>query len=125
VSDPAADSLRVQVQRDVEADELVRGWEVSKGQFVMIEDADLEALSTADDSRTIAQMVKALALVVSAGADARLVNEAVLALEAVKAPLIGVIAHTPDRPARNSIRRSRARLGWPWSGRTAMTRSKG
>ena len=40
-------------------------------------------------------------------------------------PLIGVIAHTPDRPARNSIRRSRARLGWPWSGRTAMTRSKG
>ncbi len=40
---------------EVEGDELVRGWEVSKGQFVMIEDADLEALETraADSSRTI------------------------------------------------------------------------
>src|SRR4051794_41681373 len=40
---------------DVEADEIVRGWEVSKGQFVQIEDADLEALETrtSSNSRTI------------------------------------------------------------------------
>jgi DNA end-binding protein Ku len=40
---------------DVEADEIVRGWEVSKGQFVEIEDADLEALETraSSSSRTI------------------------------------------------------------------------
>jgi len=40
-------------ERDVEADELVRGWEVSKGQFVMIEDADLEAIEQHDTSRSI------------------------------------------------------------------------
>jgi DNA end-binding protein Ku len=38
---------------EVEADELVRGWEVSKGQFVVIEDADLEALEQGDNSRSI------------------------------------------------------------------------
>src|SRR5439155_5065984 len=40
---------------EVDADELVRGWEVSKGQFVFVEDADLEALETraAESSRTI------------------------------------------------------------------------
>jgi DNA end-binding protein Ku len=32
----------------------VKGWEVAKGQFVIVEDADLEALQTFDDSRTIA-----------------------------------------------------------------------
>jgi DNA end-binding protein Ku len=31
-------------EREVEADELVKGWEVSKGQYVVIEDADLEAV---------------------------------------------------------------------------------
>jgi DNA end-binding protein Ku len=40
-------------ERDVESDELVRGWEVSKGQFVMIEDADLEAIEQHDTSRSI------------------------------------------------------------------------
>ena len=30
--------------REVAADELVKGWEVSKGRFVPIEDADLEAI---------------------------------------------------------------------------------
>jgi DNA end-binding protein Ku len=41
--------------RELETDEIVRGWEVAKGQFVMIEDADLEALETraAEGSRTI------------------------------------------------------------------------
>jgi len=40
--------------REVSNDEIVKGWEVAKGQFVVVEEADLEALSTADDSRTIA-----------------------------------------------------------------------
>src|SRR3954468_16882951 len=40
-------------ERDVETDELVRGWEVAKGQFVMIEDADLEAIEQRDTSRSI------------------------------------------------------------------------
>ena len=40
-------------ERDVEADELVKGWEVAKGQFVIVEDADLEAVALADDSRSI------------------------------------------------------------------------
>jgi DNA end-binding protein Ku len=40
---------------EVGPDEIVRGWEVSKGQFVVVEDAELEALETraADSSRTI------------------------------------------------------------------------
>src|SRR2546430_665146 len=40
-------------ERDVEADEIVRGWEVSKGEFVIVEDADLEAIEQQSDSRTI------------------------------------------------------------------------
>jgi DNA end-binding protein Ku len=40
-------------ERDVESDELVRGWEVAKGQFVMVEDADLEAIEQRDTSRSI------------------------------------------------------------------------
>jgi len=40
-------------ERDVESDELVRGWEVSKGQFVIVEDADLEAIEQRDQSRSI------------------------------------------------------------------------
>jgi DNA end-binding protein Ku len=32
-------------ERDVEADELVKGWEFAKGQFVLIEDSDLEAVA--------------------------------------------------------------------------------
>jgi len=40
-------------EREVEADELVKGWEVSKGEFVMVEDADLEAIAQQDNSRSI------------------------------------------------------------------------
>src|SRR3954469_22023971 len=40
-------------ERDVESDELVKGWEVTKGQFVMVEDADLEAIEQRDTSRSI------------------------------------------------------------------------
>jgi DNA end-binding protein Ku len=38
---------------EVGSDELVRGWEVSKGRFVPIEDAELEALERRDSSRAI------------------------------------------------------------------------
>jgi len=40
-------------ERDVESDELVKGWEVTKGQFVFVEDADLEAIEQRDTSRSI------------------------------------------------------------------------
>ncbi len=39
--------------REVPADELVKGWEFAKGQFVVVEDSELEALERRDDSRTI------------------------------------------------------------------------
>jgi DNA end-binding protein Ku len=39
--------------REVERDELVKGWEVAKGEFVMVEDSDLEAIMQIDDSKTI------------------------------------------------------------------------
>jgi DNA end-binding protein Ku len=39
--------------REVTQDELVRGFEVAKGQFVFVEDADLEAIERHDDSRSI------------------------------------------------------------------------
>jgi DNA end-binding protein Ku len=38
---------------EVTADELVRGWEITKGQFIPIEDEELEALEQRDTSRTI------------------------------------------------------------------------
>ena len=39
--------------REVTQDEIVRGYEVAKGQFLVVEDADLEALERHDDSRSI------------------------------------------------------------------------
>ena len=39
--------------REVGQDEIVRGFEISKGQFLIVEDADLEALERVDDSRSI------------------------------------------------------------------------
>jgi DNA end-binding protein Ku len=39
--------------REVPNDELVKGWEVAKGQFVIVEDADLEAIMRHDESRAI------------------------------------------------------------------------
>ena len=38
---------------EVGPDELVRGWEATKGQFVPIEDAELEAIEQRDTSRAI------------------------------------------------------------------------
>ena len=40
-------------ERDLGPDEIVKGWEVSKGQFVLVEDEELEALTAHDDSRAI------------------------------------------------------------------------
>ena len=40
-------------ERDVESDELVKGWEVAKGQFVFVEEADLEAIEKHDTSKSI------------------------------------------------------------------------
>jgi DNA end-binding protein Ku len=40
-------------EKEVSADELVKGWEVAKGEFVFVEDADLEAITVQDDSRAI------------------------------------------------------------------------
>jgi DNA end-binding protein Ku len=39
--------------REVAPEELVKGWEVAKGQFVIVEEEELEALERFDDSRAI------------------------------------------------------------------------
>ena len=39
--------------RELGPDEIVKGWEASKGQFVVVEEAELEALEGHDDSRSI------------------------------------------------------------------------
>jgi DNA end-binding protein Ku len=39
--------------RELSQDEIVRGYEVAKGQFIVVEDADLEAIERHDDSRSI------------------------------------------------------------------------
>ena len=40
-------------EREVPNEEIVKGWEVSKGQFVIVEEADLEAIAQHDTSRSI------------------------------------------------------------------------
>src|SRR3569833_242524 len=48
-----------QHEREVEADELVKGWEVAKGEYVIVEDADLEAIAlTRSQSIEILRFVK-------------------------------------------------------------------
>ena len=39
--------------REVDRDEIVKGWEVAKGEFVAVEDADLEAIMQVDESKAI------------------------------------------------------------------------
>ena len=39
--------------REVGPDEIVKGWEATKGQYVLVEEAELEALEGHDDSRSI------------------------------------------------------------------------
>jgi DNA end-binding protein Ku len=40
-------------ERELESDEIVKGWEVAKGQFVIVEDSDLEAIERQNTSRSI------------------------------------------------------------------------
>jgi DNA end-binding protein Ku len=40
-------------EAEVPAEELVKGWEITKGEFVVVEEADLEAIAQRDTSRTI------------------------------------------------------------------------
>jgi DNA end-binding protein Ku len=40
-------------ERDLGPDEIVKGWEVAKGQFVVVEEEEIEALQAQDDSRSI------------------------------------------------------------------------
>ena len=40
-------------EREVGPDEILRGWEIAKGQFVIVEDADLEAIERQNTSRSI------------------------------------------------------------------------
>jgi DNA end-binding protein Ku len=39
--------------REVGPDEIVKGWEVAKGEFVLVEEADLEAIAQLDTSKSI------------------------------------------------------------------------
>jgi DNA end-binding protein Ku len=39
--------------REVGPDEIAKGWEVAKGEFVIVDDADIEAIQLADDSRAV------------------------------------------------------------------------
>jgi DNA end-binding protein Ku len=46
-------------ERDVEPDELVKGWEIAKGEFVIVEEADLESVAlTRSQSIDILRFVK-------------------------------------------------------------------
>src|SRR2546430_14423715 len=46
-------------ERDVEPDELVKGWEFAKGQYVLVEEADLEAVAlTRSQSIAILRFVR-------------------------------------------------------------------
>jgi Mrp family chromosome partitioning ATPase len=54
---------------------------------------DSPPLLGTEDARTLALAAKGILLVVSGGAATSSVNEAVLSLEALRAPLLGVIAN--------------------------------
>ncbi len=54
---------------------------------------DTPPLLSTDDARTIATMAKGILLVVTRGTLARSVSEAVVAIEALQAPLMGVVAN--------------------------------
>ena len=54
---------------------------------------DTPPLLSTDDPRTLATMAKGILLVVSAGATNSSVNEAILAVEALNAPLMGIVGN--------------------------------
>jgi len=82
---------------DVEAGDLL-----SRNFADIVEDArerfdlvlvDTPPLLSTDDPRTLATMAKGILLVVSAGATNTSVNEAILAVEALNAPLMGIVGN--------------------------------
>jgi DNA end-binding protein Ku len=88
-------------ERDVEADELVKGWEFTKGQFVMVEESDFEAVAlTRSQSVDIVSFVPVAEVdpiyfdrtyyLAPAGADAQR-KPYVLLLEAMKETGLGAI----------------------------------
>lgn len=62
---------------------------------------DAPPLLGTDDARTLAPVAQAIVLVVSAGSEASQVNEAVLAVEALKAPLLGIVGNRLKESRRN------------------------
>ncbi|HEU6446288.1 MAG TPA: AAA family ATPase [Gaiellaceae bacterium] len=54
---------------------------------------DTPPLLSADDPRTLATMAKGILLVVSAGSTVSSVNDAIIAVEALNAPLVGIIGN--------------------------------
>ena len=54
---------------------------------------DTPPLLSADDPRTLATIAKGILLVVSAGSTLSSVNDAIMAVEALNAPLIGIIGN--------------------------------
>ena len=54
---------------------------------------DTPPLLSTDDARTMATMAKGILLVVSRGTLERAMTEAVIAIEALQAPLMGIVAN--------------------------------
>jgi Mrp family chromosome partitioning ATPase len=59
---------------------------------------DTPPLLSTDDARTIATAAKGILLVVTRGTLTRSVNEAVVAIEALQAPLMGIVANRFKEP---------------------------
>src|SRR6266704_1924692 len=49
-------------ERDVEPEELVKGWEVAKGEFVIVEESDLEAVALQRSQSEIEESVESVEL---------------------------------------------------------------
>ena len=84
-------------EHDVEAGDLLsRNFadivEQARERFDLIL-VDTPPLLSTDDPRTLATMAKGILLVVSAGATNSSVNEAILAIEALNAPLMGIVGN--------------------------------
>ena len=66
--------------------------EEARARFDLIV-VDTPPLLSADDPRTLAPMAKGVLLVVSAGSSMNSVHDAIVAVEALKAPLIGIVGN--------------------------------
>ena len=89
--------------REVTPDEIVKGWEVSKGEFVLVEEADLEAIERQDTSRAIE---------ITAFVDAAEVDPVYFDRTYFLAPATNVAARRPYVLLLNAMRETgRAALG--------------